>query len=244
MLKMGIADLSQQFEQTIEAYQLSLKASGDDVSQQQLKLVDALRQNIQIMLRLQSDRDSGRSQSLKPQEVTEIGDYALNLLEQLSIACAARGLQEEMLALHRLSMPVVVWLAEHGGQLDKLDIVVNAIASYANTLQEPQQLEALCAFVDSVVSITALQIRQDLEATDPVRPWRVLNINWGIVATRSHNTELMEKVFEQLINNIPADSPQFFREGMQQMEIVDYPQNVRQVMQSFAERTAAQGAVH
>ncbi len=244
MLNMGIADLNQQFEQIIEAYQLSLKAAKDEQSNQQLKMIDALNQNIQIMQRLQSDRDCGRALLLKPQEVSEIGDYALNLLDQLAIACAARGLQEEMLALQRLSMPVVSWLAEHGGQLDKLDIVVNAIASYANTLQQSNQLEVLCDFVKTVVDITAVTIRQDLEATDPMRPWRVLNLNWGIVATRSHNTQLMESVFQQLIENIPADSTQFFREGMQQMEVVNYPENVRQVMQKFAERTAAQGAVH
>lgn len=244
MLNMAIADLSQQLGHTIEAYQLSLRAAKDEMSRQQLTMIDALQKNIQVMQRLQSDREHGRSLLLKPEEVTEIGDYALQLLDQLAIACAARGLQHEMLSLQRLSMPIVSWLAEHGGQLEKLDIVVNAIASYANTLQQTQQLEVLCSFTKTVVDITAKTIRQDLEAVDPMRPWRVLNLNWGIVATRSHNTELMESVFLQLIENIPADSTQFFREGMQQMEIVNYPDHVRQVMQKFAERTAAQGAVH
>jgi len=83
--------------------------------------------------------------------------------------------------------------------------------------------------------VTDPVIKSDLEAINPMRPWRILNLNWGIVATRSHNTELMAQVFDQMIKNIPADVQQFFDEGMQQMEIVNYPQGVRALMKRYAQ---------
>ncbi len=237
-------DLASDFDSTVEAYRLSLQGAQDEASGQMLQAIQALRQNIEIMQRLQSDKQAGKVHALEAKEITEIADFALNLLDQVASGCASRGLQDEMLQLHRMSMPVVVWLEQNGGQLKKLDIVVNAIASYANTLQDTQQLEALAKFIRRVVRVTEASIREDRNDLDPMRPWRILNLNWGIVATRTHNTEVMEEVFEQLIKNIPNDVRQFFSEGLQQMDIVDYPQHVRETMQSFAEKVIGQGRLH
>lgn len=244
MLDTGIADLSREFESIIEMYRLSLQAADDEQSQQMLQLIRAVQQNIQIMQRLQSDVDHGKHPGIQAEEVSEIADHALNLLDEIAAGCASRGLQEQMLALHRMSIPVVAWLSRHGGQLSKLDIVVNAVASYANSLQDTQQLEALCALIRMIVDTTDSSIKQDLDSSNPMRPWRILNLNWGIVATRTHNTEMMEYVFPQLMKNIPADATQFFNEGMQQMVIVDYPEHVRVVMQKYADKVNSAGVLH
>lgn len=238
-----MTDIDNNFDRIIEACELSLKAADDDASRQMLEVIQALRQNFQIMLRLQSDVDNGKLPGIQPDEISQIGDYALNLLDEVAADCASRGLQSQMIELHRLSIPVIDWLYQHGGHVQKLDIAVNAIAGYANTLQDSTELETLCHFINRLIRIVEPQIRQDLDNADPMRPWRILNLNWGIVATRSHNTELMQQVFDQLIKNVPADAPQFFREGMQQMNIIDYPQNVKDVMQSYAERVSS-GAIH
>ena len=84
-----------------------------------------------------------------------------------------------------------------------------------------------------VAQATANLIKQDLEKNNPGRPWRVLHLNRGIVATRTHNPELMEKVFDDLVRYLPEDAAAFFAEGMQQMEELDYPQHVRQVMHRY-----------
>lgn len=244
MLIIGMAELAADFDSTIEAYRLSLQSAGDEGSEQMLQSIQALKQNIEIMQRLQSDKSVGKVHALEEKEISEIADFALNLLDQVATGCASRGLQDEMLQLHRYSMPVVIWLSQNGGQLKKLDIVVNAIASYANTLQDTQQLEQLCQFIQQVVRITDQKIKADKNDLDPMRPWRILNLNWGIVATRTHNTELMQQVFEQLIKNIPNDVQQFFSEGLQQMQIVDYPQPVKETMQAFAEKVGSAGRLH
>jgi signal transduction histidine kinase len=244
MLETGLEELSQGFESVAEILSLSLQSADSAESKQALEMIAALRQNIQIMLRLSSDVTHNKQPDLSVEEISKIADYALNLLDEISQSCASRGMQEEMLKLHRLSLPVVHWLETHGGQVKKLDVIVNAIASYANTLQDKKHLEILCRLISSVVNITEASISQDLEVTNPMRPWRILNLNWGIVATRTHNLELMQQVFDQLIKNIPADSQQFFNEGMQQMDIVGYPQPVRDIMQKYAGGFGADGVLH
>jgi len=252
MLETGVNEISQEFEKIVEALSLSLgqslnqsHPSADSVdSQQTLKMIDALRQNLQIMQRLSSDVSRNKAAHISGDEVSKIGDYALNLLDEISVSCASRGLQTEMLELHRLSLPVANWLKNHGGKITKLDIIVNAIASYANTLQDISQLEFLCGLISQVIEITEPSIKQDLEAGNPMRPWRILNLNWGIVATRTHNIEIMQRVFDQMINNIPADSQQFFNEGMQQMDVVGYPQAVREIMKKYAGGFGVDGVLH
>ena len=236
MIETGITELNQEFESIIEALSLSLKAAENDESEQMLQVIQALRQNIQIMLRLDSDVQSNKNTDISEDEISKIGNYALNLIDEISVSCASRGLQDQMLQLHRLSLPVVVWLNFYGAKVKKLDIVVNAVASYANTIQDIKQLEALCSLINQVVEATDQSIKNDLEIANPARPWRILNLNWGIVATRSHNPDLMMQVFDRLIENIPADVQQFFNEGMQQMDTIGYPESVRVVMQEYASR--------
>jgi len=244
MLEPGIESLIQEFNGIVEALSLSLKADSDDESEQLLIVMDAFRQNVQIMQRLDSDAKNNNEHEISVEEVTEIADFALNLLDEVANACASRGLQNEMIQVHRLSLPVVIWLKQYQGALKKMDIVVNAIASYANTLQDAESLQALCILIGNVVDVTDVLIKQDLEANNAMRPWRVLNLNWGIVATRTHNVELMEQVFDQLINNIPDDVQQFFNEGMQQMDIVGYPKPVRSVMEKYASGVGSSNSIH
>lgn len=244
MLDTDINELSSEYERIVEALTLSLKSSGSAEAEQVLKMIEALRQNIQIMLRLSFDVDHKNQPEIEEDEVTKIGDYALNLLDEISISCASRGMQDQMLELHRLSLPIVLWLKKHNGKVIKLDIIVNAIASYANTIKDCKQLEVLSEIIKNIIDVTDLSIKKDLEATNPMRPWCILNLNWGIVATRTHNPQIMQSVFDQLIKNIPADSQQFFNEGMQQMDVIGYPEVVREIMQKYARGFGVDGVRH
>jgi len=244
MLETGMNELSHKYETIVEVLSLSLQSTDSVESKQTLEMIEALRQNIQIMYRLSSDVSSNKSLDIKVDEISKIADYALNLLDEISLCYASKGMQEQMLELHRLSLPIANWLKVHNGTVKKLDIIVNAIASYANTLQDKKQLEFLCELIKSVIDITDPSIKQDLETTNPMRPWKILNLNWGIVATRTHNTEIMQQVFDQLIKNIPADTQQFFNEGMQQMDVIGYPQPVREIMKKYAGGFGVDGVLH
>jgi hypothetical protein len=47
----------------------------------------------------------------------------------------------------------------------------------------------------------------------------------------------MESVFEQLVFRLPEDAPGFFAEGMHQMDIIGYPDHVRNVMKTYYQLT-------
>ncbi|TNF35690.1 MAG: hypothetical protein EP315_05400 [Gammaproteobacteria bacterium] len=237
-------DFRSALNEAISELSPSLIASPDEQARSARELVMALEQSMDIMARVNADTKNTQHEPLAGKDITQIGDYALNLLEELSIVAANRGLQQSMVALHRLALPVASWIHGHGGEIIKLDIIVNAVASYANQLREPQQLAELCNVVSKVVAAVAEDIRRDLEATNPMRPWRVLNINWGIIATRSHDEQLMQDVFDQMVINIPADARRFFSEGMQQMDIVGYPDNVRAVMEKYSRQWGLNESLH
>ncbi|MCW9013548.1 MAG: hypothetical protein OQL06_07170 [Gammaproteobacteria bacterium] len=232
------------FADTVKTILLSLQSVNDNSSASARQMIAAMESTIEIMQRADADKSSSSIAPLTEADVSQIGDYALNLLDEISIIAANKGLQSEMLMLHRLSLPVALWLASHGGKINKLDIVVNAVASYANELKQSDELIILCDAINRIISSVSDDIRQDIEATNPMRPWRILNLNWGIVATRSHSAEVMEQVFEQLVKNIPADARQFFQEGMQQMDIIGYPDHVRDVMEKYSKLWGDEDSLH
>jgi hypothetical protein len=106
------------------------------------------------------------------------------------------------------------------------------------------QLADLCRVFRDIIAAVSDDVRQDLEQTNPMRPWRILNLNYGIVATRSHNPELIEEAYASLIKNLPQDARQFFREGMQQMDIVGYPQEVREVVEKYDRMWGSDSTLH
>lgn len=221
----------EQLNVALQPLQLSLQVGDSPADQNALQMIAALKQSIDIMER--ADADGQPTQVLSADATREIGDYIFNLLDQLAIAAANRGMQEQMLQFHRMALPVAVWLNRHHGVINKLDILVNAIASFANELTDPLRLEELADLAEKIVAMAADDIKRDLDNTDARRPWRVLNLNWGIIATRTHNTQVMQRTFDQLIKNIPLDAGNFFREGMQQMAIINYPQHVKDVMEQY-----------
>ena len=85
---------------------------------------------------------------------------------------------------------------------------------------------------------------EDLEKMNPGRPWRVLLLNYGIVATRSHNTASMEAAFAVLTSKLPEDATRFFSEGMQQMDALDYPSHVRKVMEKYHREWPVNRSLH
>ena len=124
-------------------------------------------------------------------------------------------------------------IARQGGLIDTLEPVVDAVAMAANNTREPQALEGLSEVIRQIIDAVPAVISQDLETISPGRPWRVLLLNHCIVATRSHNTDLMETAFAVLTGNLPADALRFFSEGMQQMDALDYPDPVRKVIEKY-----------
>jgi hypothetical protein len=236
------------FQAAAEDHLRTQKAqAGDDVNASQ-NIVPAMLQAIDVMQRADADfaardRQAEAELPLSQEDVTEIGDYTLSLLEALvSNEQDVSGHQNR--ELMRLAIPVCVWVADHGGQLQHIELAVNSLAGYANELKDMLHLAELCRVMAKIIDAVTDEIRRDLEQTNPMRPWRILNLNYGIVATRSHDTALMEQAYAALVKNLPQDARQFFREGMQQMDIIGYPEDVRAVVQKYDQLWGAQSTLH
>lgn len=171
-------------------------------------------------------------------------DHGLELLSQLSDVAERLGLPQSARAVERLSLPLACWLLRRGSELPHPEQVVNAAAALANSLREPDELAGLYALMSEVVNGVSPQEIHRVDDPSPARPWRVLLLNRAIVATRSHRPALMTEAFDAVIEHLPEDAPEFFREGMGQMEALNYPTPVREVMQRYYERWCSGQRLH
>ena len=219
--------------------------SGDDENSPH-NLVKAMEQAIDVMERADADAavdPEHTSHAVSREDISRIGDYALTLLEAMVDHVQAGSGQQER-ELTRLTIPVALWIAQHGGRIEQLDLVVNSLAGYANDLRDTTQLAELCKVFCSIIEAASDNLRQDLEQTNPMRPWRILNLNYGIVATRSYDPQLIEQAYATLVKNLPHDARQFFREGMQQMDVIGYPQQVREVVEKYDRMWGSDSTLH
>lgn len=213
----------------LSAYAARKPTVSDQVAPPQL--VEALEQFLAITINL--DKEEGEVGPILKDDVTQLGEYGLSLVADLTTWAGQLRLEGVQRELEKTAIAIADWVVRHEGQLGTLEPVVNALARMANGVQDPKALEQLAGFMTRLLHAAAAVIKQDLEKTNPGRPWRVLHLNRGIVATRSHNTALMEQVFDELIGALPEDAAMFFQQGMQQMEALNYPPQVRQVMDRY-----------
>jgi hypothetical protein len=220
---------------------------GDEGSLEQL--VAAMDQAIDVMARADADRAVQKNMSaesigmLEEKDISKIGQYALDILEAI-VAYVQEKSGEQKRELLRLSIPVSLWVARHGGKLSQIDMLVNSLAGYANEVSDPRVLADLAGIFREIIDACDNEIRRDLEQTNMMRPWRILNLNYGIIATRSHQPELIERAYDTLVKNLPQDARQFFKEGMHQMDIVGYPDEVRQVVERYNKMWGSGSRLH
>ena len=162
-------------------------------------------------------------------------EHGLRLIVQLAELAQRLGLLQQARALEQLSLPLSCWMLRHGCELPHPEPVVNAMALLANSLRQPEHLAELFGLMNEVMAGIGIERALEMESSHPTRPWRVLLLNRAIVATRSRQPTLMEEAFETVVEQLREDAPDFFREGMGQMEALDYPPEVREVMQRYFE---------
>ena len=233
--------ISSALDELLDSYQLQEHRSEEDSAAPPL-LIETFGQLFDVMQRSEASQHAGNQPG--EEAVTELGEYALELVDQ-TLAWASRlklpgvyqGLQASVVTMAR-------WIAHHGGEIQSLEPIVDALAQFANTTKDPGELLALYQAMSEIIEATADIIRQDLEKTNPGRPWRLLQLNRAIVATRTHQPDMMETAFEELATNLPQDAPQFFSEGMEQMELLNYPAHVREIMERYNRKWNIDRALH
>lgn len=195
-------------------------------------LIDAVMQCLDIAAR------SAEPEALAPADVDEIGTHALECISDLSLWAYQLGLEAERNVIEDLAFDFARWIARHDGAITTLEPVVNTFARRANSAHDPADLALLFDAAREVLAHIAPQLRNGLEAGNPAQPWRILNFNCAIIATRSQRPELMHAAFDLLEQNLPEECAAFYEEGVRQAAKQVYAQHVRDIMRErFAKWT-------
>lgn len=249
------AAISEACDCVINAYEQVPVPSEDEIHEvKPAQLAEALTQFIDIMQMIEIDYasnlivsnspekfsikkdNSDEYQTLSSAEISEIGNYGLELMQNLGEWAENLDLPEEKHHLHAIMVVVALWVARRGGYLTTIETVVDTLATMANACYESHVLAELSDVMGELINAVSREVKQAGISPDSLKPWRILNINRGIIATRTHDPQIMEPVFDQLVHNIPDDACMFFEQGMQQMEELEYPIHVRELMDRYYRR--------
>ena len=177
---------------------------------------------------------------ITPVEATAISDYGFVLLLKLVDLMERLDLPHKRREIEQISLVLARWTVSYKGTIHHLEPVVNAIAQLANMLSDKNSLLALSELIADIVSYCSQELKQDPDKQEAMRPWRLLHINRGIVATRTHDLDVMKHAFDELLVYLPQEAPGFFAEGMREMDSMDYPPHVRKVMEFYFENKPVQ----
>jgi len=234
-------ELSSDLAEMLERYELQEHKDKEESATPPL-LIDTFNQLFDAMHRTEYDTRSGNQPD--GGAVTELGEYALGLFEQTLEWASRLRLPEVHQTLQIQVINMARWIGRHGGKIQLLEPIVDALAQQANTTQAPAELLDLYQSMGEIVDATDDFIREDLEKTNPGRPWRVLQLNRAIVATRTHQPDAMDVAFQALVSHLPQDAPKFFSEGMEQMDLLNYPPHVREVMDRYYRKWSINRSLH
>ena len=176
------------------------------------------------------------AEKLTVEKITEIGRSGYPLLQTLFYESYK---SDQLRPLYqKCAISFAYWVAVNGGTLEKIDYPVNALAQLSNTLHDKMSLEAMYEVATYFVLATDDQIKKG-KSKSQADAWHSLIMNLSIIATRTHNPDLMISAFKSLIEFFPESAPGFFKQGMSEMIRLNYPHHVKSVMQRYFEKYAA-----
>ncbi len=132
-----------------------------------------------------------------------------------------------------LFLGIHYWLAKKRITISDAPQFTNELAQFANNCHDQTVLKQLSDMLPIFIAALPAEIKDDPEVFNPSRPWRVIHINYAIIATRSHDPRRMAKAFQALAEELPHEAHSFFDEGMRQMQKVDYPEHIKAVMAQY-----------
>ncbi len=239
--------LDEPLAELLETWQLQDQPSGPGTSSPPLlneafqRLYDAM-QRTEVSLNQDTAISVGSQASAE--DVTEMGEYALELFDQSLHWANHLDLPVVFKTLQLFTVAMARWIARHGGELLHLEPIVDSLARAANEIHEPAELLMLYHAMGEIIDATAATIQQDLDKSSPGRPWRILHMNRAIVATRTYQPDIMEEAFTIMIKHLPEDAPGFFTQGMEQMDLLNYPSHVREVMDRYYRKWSVNRFLH
>lgn len=245
-MKIPRADLNyiaEQFDDlATEVAEVWLDLEADDETLSPSVIKQAMQQLVSVLQGL-ADQVTNRGTGNTPPELGALGEHGLHLVCDLATRAERIGLGRQARSLKDLCFPFALWISRHGGQFTTLEPVVDAIAELANRLDTPDQLADLYVMVDELIEILEPPAYSASERWTK-QPWRILVLNRAIVATRSLKPELIERAYDGVAELLPEEAPRFFEEALEQMDVIGYPDRVRQVVVQFYKTHCGKRTLH
>lgn len=176
---------------------------------------------------------AGENKPIEASEATKISNYGFVLLIKLIDLMERLDLPHRRREIEQISLIIARWTISYQGNINYLEPVVNAIAQLINLLQDKQSLMALSQLSAEIIDHCSAKIKSDDSDSEEFRRWRLLHFNRAIIATRTHDLDVMRQAFDELLVYLPREAPNFFAEGMKEMDALDYPPHVRKVMEFY-----------
>ena len=172
--------------------------------------------------------------------ISELAHYALDLVDRLQAQLWYLDIHDQRDRLSRLFASLAVWFARQDAILDNLNGAADSFAILVNLENDSTVLADMSRLMNEMLEAASNEIKMDEDRSDQFRPWRVLNLNSGVAATRSFDAKLMQDTFEKMERRLPHDLPGFFADGKRQVQMQEVPDDVREVMTQFADKWANQ----
>ena len=179
--------------------------------------------------------ESGAVQ-FEQEELQEFCAYGLDLLDRLAFLVRKVEIMDKRDTVARLFASMGVWVARRGAVIDNLEGTADGFGMIVNATSATDDLRKLCDLMDEVIEAASVRLQLDEDRGDAWRPWRVINLNAGIAATRSLDPELMERTFEKMSRRLPYDMPEFLADGLRQSALQNVPDAVTDVMRRHMEK--------
>ena len=143
---------------------------------------------------------------------------------------------EHRQTIARLCPSLTLWLVRRGAVIDNLEGAADGFGMLVNGLDDTGDLAQMCRLMQEVADAASDTLKRDANRSNAWRPWRIINLNCGIAATRSLDPELMDLTFDLLGRRLPHDMPGFIADGRRQMMVSNVPDAVAEVMKRYAEK--------
>lgn len=215
-------------QSVLQAHQSSPQQNG--LIAEPRELVDVINQYFNIQDKLE---EQPHGQLLNREEISQLGEQTINCLADLADWAILLELKQEALILEEIILNITHWIIRNRGEIRSIEAIVNLLADKANRTNDKSLLTSIFHVIADVIEHTAAEIKKDSDKADLHRPWRMLNFNYAIVATRIASREMMVKAFDSLGRNLPEECPGFFEEGLKQSVKPVYGPEVKEIMTEY-----------
>jgi hypothetical protein len=123
-----------------------------------------------------------------------------------------------------------------------ISTLVRYIALLANKTGDVNELQNLYVHAHDLVKTLQNMDLSDSLISHLGETLRTLYFNYGIIATRTHKLNNLRTAYDFLKNEQPELATQFFAEAIKQIQIVDYPENVKDIIKEYYKETLRSSA--